>query len=133
MAIATLPAIEVRRKLTPDDVWRMQDNGKLSDDMFYELVDGELIATPPAGWEHAQAESALVAALQRFAHKTGGRAFGSSPGFLVGREFQQLRSPDASFWAPQRQFTTSGQWIKGAPDLAVEILSPGQFGEAYAL
>ena len=74
----------------------------------------------------------VIVPLRTFSRKAGGRVFDSG-GFLVGRDFGQLRSPDVSYWAPNREFVTAGPWIKGAPDLAVEVLSPGQFGEAYAL
>jgi len=137
MAIPAAPStvektVEVRKKLTPDDVWSMQERGELPD-KGYELVDGELIEVPPVGDEHGGTSADIIVPLGVFARKTGGRVYDSSTGFMVGPEYRQLRAPDVSYIGPQRVAPYTGRFIKGAPDLAVEVLSEGQHGQAYAI
>src|SRR5579883_92283 len=100
-SVDACPPVEVRRKLTPDDVWEMTVRDELDQDKGYELVDGELIELPPVGEEHGRRSLDLAGPLWRFARKRGGRAYDSSTGFMVGRDFQQLRSPDAAYVAPE--------------------------------
>ncbi len=131
MVAHTLPAVEVRKKLTPDDVYEMQLRGELGD-KGYELVDGELIEVPPAYGDHGIANVNVTYPLVTFARKAGGRVFDSSTGFMVGPDFKQLRSPDAAYIGPARVQPSYPRFVRGAPDLAVEVLSKGQHGEAYA-
>lgn len=131
MAIDTTPRVEVRKKLTPDDVWHMQQRGEL-DEKFGELVDGELIEVPPAFDEHGFRTIELSGPLWNFVQKAGGRLFDSSTGFIVGADFQQLRSPDIAYVRPEHVRPLTGRFYRGAPDLAVEVLSEGQHGQAYA-
>ncbi|MGH2366235.1 MAG: Uma2 family endonuclease [Chloroflexota bacterium] len=131
MAIETTPAVEVRKKLTPDDVCRMQLSGELRD-KAHEPVDGELIEVPPTIGEHGKHAGNLAGPLWAFAQHAGGRIFDSSTGFMVSPGHRQLRSPDVSYIGPARLRASYPCFIDGAPDLAVEILSEGQHGEAYA-
>jgi len=132
MAIETRPAVEVRQLLTPADVERMLACGELDPDKIWELIDGELVELPPSGFEHSDPEFNVLLALGIFAKRIGGKVSPSNIGFTVGANFQQLRSPDVSFFGPNRRIERDGAWGKGAADLAVEILSANQYGEAYA-
>ena len=134
MAIQTALSVEVRKKLTPADVWQMIERGEIdTHERWFELIEGEIVDVPPAGPEGSETELGIGAALFLFARRTSGRAFGSSAGFMVGRNHQQLRAPDASYVSPARLHTLESKpWADGAPDLAVEVLSEGQYGAAYA-
>lgn len=132
MAISSRPAVEMRKRLTPDDVRRLSLDGCLDSEAFYELIDGELIALPPAMPDHARRGANILGPLWVFARQAGGQVFDSSAGFMVGADLSELRSPDASYVAPGRAQESYQDWFRGAPDLAVEVLSQEQYNEAYA-
>ncbi|MHB8618467.1 MAG: Uma2 family endonuclease [Chloroflexota bacterium] len=132
MAVETVPAVEIRRKLTPEDVFAMVDTGELDEGRHCELVDGELIDVAPASDSHGAGTVNILLPLGNFARKAGGRVYDSSTGFMVGPNFRQLRSPDVSYIGPKRAQAPKGAFIHGAPDLAVEVLSGGQRTDAYA-
>jgi Uma2 family endonuclease len=101
------------------------------DGQKYERVDGE-VRVSPAGFRHEAVGTALVARLWMFVHERKlGHVVGSSAGFRwPGRKPDRpdnVRSPDVSFVAAGR--FTDERWPTGfaelAPDLAVEVLSPG--------
>ena len=132
MAIEVAQNVEVRKKLTPDDVEELVRAGKLDPDKIYELVDGELIEVPPAWGIHGNAAMNVAGPLWVFAKEFGGCAYGAAAGFTVGPRLSNVREPDAGYTAPERAQPPGEHFIKGAPDLAVEVLSEGQYGEAYA-
>jgi Uma2 family endonuclease len=123
MAISTLPK---NLPPIPIKVWTDQELMALPDDgNKYELVDGELIVSN-SGLEHGYIAAILASALYSFvvARKLG-VVLGSSTAFTM--KTGNKRSPDVSFLSKNRL-----QGLKklpkgfgqGAPDLAVEILSP---------
>lgn len=132
MAIETVPAVETVKKLTPDDVWEMLQRGDLDPDWSFELDDGEIVEVPPAFGDHSSTGAKFVTAFANFAEKAGGRAFGADAGFMVGPDLKQLRAPDAGYIAPARVQPSYPRWIPGAPDIAVEVLSPDQYTDRYA-
>ncbi len=97
--------------------------------MCYELVKGELIEMSPAGHKHGRIVVNLAAAPGVFSSKlttsappTGRRPASSSPA-----NPDTVRAPDVAFVSREqieRVGDPEGYW-PGAPDLAVEILSPG--------
>ena len=93
----------------------------------YELVAGELRIMSPAGWRHGSVISRLGARLANHVEQHDlGITFGAETGFKLATNPDTVRAPDASFIAkehiPQRE-PKDGFW-PGAPDLAVEVLSP---------
>ncbi len=94
----------------------------------YELVAGELRVMSPAGWEHGQIIANLSDLLGAFIRqKKLGRWFGAETGFLLKRTPDTVRAPDFAFLANKslpKTKPTEAYW-PGAPDLAVEVLSPG--------
>jgi len=135
MAVAVrsaLPEVEVRKKLTPDDVEDMLMDGRLCWDDIFELDDGEIVELAPVHADHGSCESNILDPLLTFRRKAGGKVFPSSTGFMVGPNFRQLRAPDVSYIGPARVQESYPRFIHGAPDLAVEVLSRGQFTAAYA-
>lgn len=94
----------------------------------YELVAGELKTTAPAGWKHGVVVSTVHAILAAHVRKQKlGRMFGAETGFLLDRDPDTVRAPDVAFihsdHLPQSD-PAEACW-PGAPDLAVEVLSPG--------
>jgi Uma2 family endonuclease len=91
-----------------------------------ELLRGELIMMSPAGFEHGRIAAVLGAALTGFVRQRGlGVVTGAETGFQIGRNPDTVRAPDAAFVRAERAPAerTRG-FFDGAPDLAVEILSP---------
>ena len=94
----------------------------------HEVVDGELVLTPKSGAYHAEICVRVLAAVGLFAkaHKLGA-VWDSSTGFWMYN--RNCRAPDISFITKERLKalgfkSTDRSFIPGAPDLAVEILSP---------
>jgi Uma2 family endonuclease len=94
----------------------------------YELVAGELRVMSPSGWVHGSVvdnvEFLLSSHIRR--HKLG-RGFGAETGFLLKRDPDTVRAPDFAFITTANlpaSAPTEAFW-PGAPDLAVEVLSPG--------
>src|SRR6185312_13736217 len=94
----------------------------------YELVAGELRVMSPAGWRHGKITSRLNSWLHSYVEQQGlGIVFGAETGFRLASDPDTVRAPDISFVAKRNipeQEPKDGFW-PGAPDLAVEVLSPG--------
>ena len=109
-----------RQVATEDDL-----RATLEDGQKYELVDGE-IRVSPAGDRHSLVAAQIVALLVPFVKQRKlGFVFGADAGFRLPSG--NVRSPDASFVAlgrfPDNQ--VPDDWGSVAPDLAVEVVSPG--------
>jgi Uma2 family endonuclease len=93
----------------------------------YELLRGQIVMSPPAGWTHARIEVRLARLLEEHVVGEGlGLVFGSSLGFdLPSGDTVQ---PDASFLTMerlrQRPPTHPNQFLRAVPNLVVEVLSP---------
>jgi Uma2 family endonuclease len=103
------------------------DRRPMTDLNRYELVDGRIVMSPPAGWGHAETEANVIRFLSGFVEKHDlGKVFGSSAGYNMPSG--DTLEPDASFiahgrWAAGPQ-VRRGQFLRIVPNLVVEILSP---------
>lgn len=93
----------------------------------HELVRGQLARMSPAGWWHGAVAAWLARVLLEHVEQTGaGTVFGAETGFLLARDPDTVRAPDAAFVARRHSPTSPGPgYFPGAPDLAVEVTSPG--------
>ena len=112
----------ITRPTTADELFAMPDDG-----FRYELVEGELIRMAPAGAEHGRVAVRITAPLFMYveAHDLG-EVFAAETGFKLRSEPDTVRAPDVAFVRKARikeGGMTEGYWA-GAPDLAVEVLSP---------
>ena len=93
-----------------------------------ELVEGEILREPPPGEEHGWVGARLLIPLGRFVeeHRLG-RVYLAETGFVLARDPDTVRAPDIAFVSRQRldAEVRRGPYFEGAPDLAVEVLSPG--------
>ncbi|RKU22544.1 Uma2 family endonuclease [Candidatus Poribacteria bacterium] len=117
-----LPAAQ-HSLLTADDLAKQPDDGTR-----YELVKGVLQKMPPAGFEHGICAAEIGSKLNVYVktHKLG-YVCGAETGFRIAQNPDTVRAPDAAFVAQasiERQGIVRGYW-EGAPDLAVEVISPG--------
>ncbi len=97
-------------------------------DIRAELVRGDLIREPPAGFGHGVHVSRIGFYLQAWVEEQGaGVVCGAETGFVLFRSPDTVRAPDAAFVARERvaQVTDRERYFEGAPDLAVEVVSPG--------
>ena len=93
-------------------------------DNRYELLDGELIMVPAPNIKHESVRSLLGRELINFIveHKLGNLFYAPCDVMLSDTDVVQ---PDLLFVSREREHLLSdGQKVQGAPDLAVEILSP---------
>ncbi len=91
-----------------------------------ELVRGELYIMVPAGFEHGRVVTSVARPLSNYVYERDlGVVTGAETGFLIERNPDTVRAPDVAFVTAARvpEEPTRG-YFGGAPDLAVEILSP---------
>lgn len=113
--------VETKTLMTADDLWRLQDS-----EQRYELVEGELIEVTPPGGVHGRIARRLSARLGDYADLHGLGETLVETGFCLERRPDTVRGPDVSFLSAE-QVPAGGLpegFIEGAPDLAVEIVSP---------
>lgn len=126
--------VVVERRLTLDDVERMIKQGELDEDQQYELVDGELVCLPMPSLYHHEIIWAIIDVILPFARQIGAKLYSEGGGFRAGGSGQNLRYPDISLTTKDRIgiLRIHPLWGIEAPDLAIEVLSPEQYGERYA-
>lgn len=114
------------KPITSDDLLAMPDDGYV-----YELFRGDLVREPPPGYMHGAYESRLVELLGAHVRKHHlGQVFSGDAGFTLERSPDTTLAPDVAFVSRERwekQGEAPGYW-PGAPDLAIEILSPFNTG-----
>lgn len=109
--------------LTADDLAKQPNDGAR-----YELVKGILQKMPPAGFEHGIRAAEIGSRLNVHVktHQLG-YVCGAETGFKIAQNPDTVRAPDAAFVSQasiEHQGIVRGYW-EGAPDLAVEVISPG--------
>ena len=93
-----------------------------SDDR-YELIDGVLYMSPPPIPDHQGFLFVLTLALGNFVVERGtGRIYFSPIGVVLSDD--DVLQPDLIFIATERLNIITGNYVQGAPDLVVEVLSP---------
>ena len=108
---------------TASELFEMPDDG-----FRYELVKGELRRMSPSGSEHAVVIGRLTMRLgQHIEANNLGLYFGAEAGFKIASDPDTVRAPDVAFVGRARvpeSGVPKNFWL-GAPDLAVEVVSPG--------
>ncbi|HET6342461.1 MAG TPA: Uma2 family endonuclease [Gemmatimonadota bacterium] len=106
--------------LTIEEFERLPDDGSR-----VELVRGQLVREPPAGFEHSSLGVEIAAILRQFVRgRALGKVVGSDAGFVLFDEPPTVRAPDVAFVAEDRLTFDPKGFAPLAPDLAVEIVSP---------
>ena len=112
----------ITQPMTADELFMMKRDG-----FRYELVKGELRKMSPAGSEHGAIIVNLTLLLgQHVKANNLGVVFGAETGFKIAMSPDTVRAPDIAFVRRER-IPESGipkEFWPGAPDLAVEVLSP---------
>lgn len=92
-----------------------------------ELVHGELREMTPAGSEHGDIAMEIGWRLaQHVKANRLGKAYAAETGFKLSSDPDTVRAPDAAFVRAERveQAGRVTGYFPGAPDLAVEVISP---------
>ncbi len=110
------------RLMTADELLAMPDDGGI-----YELVRGELISMSPSAYLPAVVAGRTLATLGGFVlSRRLGEVGTAEGGFYLFRDPDTVRAPDVWFVRASRVLTgeATRHFFGGAPDLAIEILSP---------
>ena len=108
--------------MTADNLFALPDDG-----FRYELVKGVLRKMPPAGFDHGIRTMDLAGPLDRYVKRNNlGKIAAAETGFQIAWNPDTVRAPDIAF-VRQDRLPAPGQrgYFRGAPDLAVEVVSPG--------
>src|SRR6266545_1029851 len=113
-----------KARLTAEDLWRMPP-----EDVRRELVDGEVLEMPLVGARHGELTVRVAGFLADHVKKQGGgRVVAGDVGFVLNLRCdpERLRGADVAFISAERLLggKLPEKFFIGAPDLAVEVLSP---------
>ena len=114
----------VQEKLyTADDLLAMSRDG-----VRRELVQGEIREMTPTGDVHTILAAEIGCLIRHHVkmHQLEGYVAAADGGFVLASDPDTVRSPDAAYISKARLAgPLSGRYFPAAPDLAVEIVSPG--------
>ncbi len=118
--MTTTPKIDIKL-MTADELLALpRGDGKR-----YELIRGVLIEKMPAGKSQGVVGSRIDYALAHYAEGNDyGITLSSDTGYRLDRDPDTVRAPDVAWFAPGRLPEPDG-FPELAPDLAVEVKSPG--------
>ncbi len=111
------------KPMTADELLAVPDDG-----FRYELLKGELFRMAPTGHKHGIVTMHLAGPLYRYVKDHNlGEVYGAESGFVLSQDPDTVRAPDVAFVRRER-IDAAGEvksyWV-GAPDLAAEVVSPG--------
>ena len=121
MSTATVPTATTTGLVTAEDLWEMPAHGG-----NHELVKGELIDMPPAGFEHGSVGSEIALVLGQYVRQQRlGRTFAAETGFIIERDPDTVRAADVAFIAKERlPAERTEKFSDIVPDLVAEVVSP---------
>jgi len=111
-----------RTALTAEELLALPDNGR-----HHELVRGEIVEVSPPGFVHGDVASNIAVSLKSFVKPRQLGRVVVEAGYVLRRNPDTVRGPDVSFVRAERM-PAGGRpksFFEGAPDLAVEVVSPG--------
>lgn len=111
------------QNMTADELLRLP-----GDDGRHELIRGELRTMTPAGNSHGRIAMRVASPLFQHVEERGlGVVYAAETGFILARNPDTVRAPDVAFVSRERleEVGETERYWPGAPDLAVEVVSPG--------
>jgi Uma2 family endonuclease len=114
--------------LTGNDLLKMSEEATEG----YELIEGELVKMAPTGLEHGEVELGVGAEIRAWNKRSKrGRVFVGEIGFYIHGHDRTVRAADVVFIAYERlpKDASLEGYSRIAPDLVVEIISPGNTAE----
>ncbi len=98
----------------------------------HELNAGELITMPPPKSVHILVALDILEALQAYLRQNPlGRAIPEA-GYVLSRDPLTIRQPDVSVLSKKR-VRSSDDYFEGAPELAIEVVSPSDVAEGLQI
>lgn len=116
-----LVTMNVKSLVTAEELFKMGDIGRC------ELVRGEIVQISPAKYIHGKIAMEIGSLLNDYVKKNKlGVVCAAETGFIVSRNPDTIRAPDAMFISNERlsQQFEPDFFLPFAPDLAVEVISP---------
>jgi len=109
--------------------WTIADLDLLPEGVRYEIVDGELLMTRSPHWEHQAVIGNIYAELKTWSRSTGLGQPAPNPGIVFSDADNVI--PDVVWASNERygQLVDEAGHLNGAPELVVEVLSPGEENE----
>ena len=108
--------------MTAEELMNIDD-----DSHRHELIKGELLTMPPPGFHHGRISANLIGLLGQFVKVNRLGDICGESGYILERDPDTVLGPDVSFVTKDRSQRPDG-YYSGPPDLAVEVLSPGDRG-----
>jgi Uma2 family endonuclease len=111
------------RLMTADEFLEMPDDG-----LLHELVRGEVVTMSLPGGRHGEVTLEIGRLIANHAKPSKlGRTYAAETGFLIERDPDTVRGADVAFVRAQRlsEIVNPDKHVPFAPDLAVEVNSPG--------
>lgn len=103
-----------------------EDLGNLPDSPYrHELIKGELLTIPPVKYEHMRVAANLTIILGQHVKANRLGVTGAEGGYKLESEPDTVLGPDVSFVAKERISLSLEGYHQGPPDLAIEVISPG--------
>ena len=91
-----------------------------------ELVRGRLLVKEPPGTDHGRVAAMLTLLVGSFVRARGlGSVYAQDTGFRIAANPDTVRGADLAFVATERTPASGSGYAALAPDLVVEIVSPG--------
>lgn len=118
------------RLLTAEDLYRYPDTGTAK----YELERGRLVVSEPPGERHGSIALNIGTALLAWVRPRHLGVVTLEAGCVLRRGPDTVRGPDVTFMRRERLDPTRDRdkFIEGAPDFAVEVISPSERPGAVA-
>lgn len=106
---------------TTQDIELLPDNGNR-----YEIIDGELFVTRSPHWNHQNISVNIVTELNIWCRETGLGQVVTTPGIIFGEGDNVI--PDIVWISQEKlaQLLDNSGHLTGAPELIIEVLSPGE-------
>ncbi len=113
-------ATTITAPLTLEEFAQLPDDG-----VRHEISEGELITMAPPKFLHSRIARRVFKAIEAALDKSGSGEALAEAGYVLSREPLTIRQPDLSLLSQERiQGTAPDDYFEGAPDLAVEVVSP---------
>jgi Uma2 family endonuclease len=119
--LSVLESTETTTLLTGEELFVLGDSGRT------ELVKGEIVRMAPTGYLHGRIELKFGKILDAFVEQHNlGQVFVGEVGIYTHRDPDTVRGADVAYISNERLSQAQSQsYLDVAPELIVEILSPG--------